>query len=443
MMSGIYANNLKSLYLEDKEIENRVNESVLRILTLKNKLGLFENPYGNISEEEEKINLMNSSNLEKAEKLTQETFVLLKNKNHILPIERDKKIALIGPYANNIGITGSWSMFSDKSQNNTLLNALKEKLKNTILYSKGCEILRQEEFNKILSADGLPIINIENETKEEQKMIKSAIKVAKKSDVIILALGEHYKQTGEACSRSNISLPENQIQLINKLYELSKPMILILFNGRPIQLNNIEEKLDAILEVWFPGTTGAKAISEVILGEENPSGKLTMSFPQNVGQCPIYYNHYNTGRPHITNLRYVSRYQDIPTESFYPFGYGLSYCDFKYIEMYLNKHIISKNDKITVTVKIKNKSHYEGYEVIQLYIQDLYGSVVRPIKELKAFKKEYFSQYETKYVNFDIDIDMLKFWNDKLEYTAESGTFKVFVGGDSVNVLEDNFELIM
>lgn len=443
MMSGIYANNLKSLYLEDKEIENRVNESVLRILTLKNKLGLFENPYGNISEEEEKINLMNSSNLEKAEKLTQETFVLLKNKNHILPIERDKKIALIGPYANNIGITGSWSMFSDKSQNNTLLNALKEKLKNTILYSKGCEILRQEEFNKILSADGLPIINIENETKEEQKMIKSAIKVAKKSDVIILALGEHYKQTGEACSRSDISLPENQIQLINKLYELSKPMILILFNGRPIQLNNIEEKLDAILEVWFPGTTGAKAISEVILGEENPSGKLTMSFPQNVGQCPIYYNHYNTGRPHITNLRYVSRYQDIPTESFYPFGYGLSYCDFKYIEMYLNKHIISKNDKITVTVKIKNKSHYEGYEVIQLYIQDLYGSVVRPIKELKAFKKEYFSQYETKYVNFDIDIDMLKFWNDKLEYTAESGTFKVFVGGDSVNVLEDNFELIM
>ena len=165
-MSGIYANNLKSLYLEDKEIENRVNESVLRILTLKNKLGLFENPYGNISEEEEKIYLMNSSNLEKAKKLTQETFVLLKNKNHILPIERDKKIALIGPYANNIGITGSWSMFSDKSQNNTLLNALKEKLKNTILYSKGCEILRQEEFNKILSADGLPIINIENETKE-------------------------------------------------------------------------------------------------------------------------------------------------------------------------------------------------------------------------------------------------------------------------------------
>ena len=441
MMSGIYANYLKDLYLENQEIENKVNESVLRILTLKNKLGLFENPYGNTNEVKENTYLMNSKNLEKAKELTQETFVLLKNKNRVLPLKTNKKIALIGPYIDNIGITGSWSMFSDRTKNGTILDIFKEIMGSQVLYAKGCEILRQEEINKILSAEGLPMVHVENESQKEQDMIASAIQTAKKADVIVLALGEHYRQTGEACSRSNISLPENQIQLINKLYALSKPMVLILFNGRPVQLSTIEEKLDGILEVWFPGTTGAKAITEMILGENNPSGKLTMSFPQNVGQCPVYYNHYNTGRPHHKNLRYVSRYQYIPTESFYPFGYGLSYCDFKYTELYLNKHKMNKNETITVSVKIENQSDYAGYEVIQLYIQDLYGSVVRPVKELKAFKKEYFKPHEIKYVDFDIDIHMLKFWNEKLEFVAESGEFKVFVGGDSVNVLEDKFEL--
>ena len=442
MMSSIYANHLKDLCLENQEIENKVNESVLRILTLKNKLGLFENPYGNSNVVQEKIYLMNPTNLEKAKKLTQETFVLLKNKNHVLPLQKNKKIALIGPYIDNIGITGSWSMFSDRTKNGTILDIVKEKIENEVLYTKGCEILRQEEINKILSADGLPTVHVENESQKEQEMITSALQIAKKADVILLALGEHYKQSGEACSRSNIALPENQIQLINELYTLSKPMVLILFNGRPIELNTVEEKVDAILEVWFPGTTGAKAIVEILFGEENPSGKLTMSFPQNVGQCPVYYNHYNTGRPHHSNLRYVSRYQDIPTESFYPFGYGLSYCNFKYSEMHLNKHKMRQNETITVTVKIENQSNYAGYEVIQLYIQDLYGSVVRPVKELKAFKKAYFQSHEIKYVNFEIDIDMLKFWNDKLEYVAESGEFKVFVGGDSVNVLEEKFELL-
>ena len=199
MMSSIYANHLKELCLEDKEIEKKVNESVLRILTLKNKLGLFENPYGNINEEKEKTYLMNSCNLEKAKKLTEETFVLLKNENHILPIQKDKKIALIGPYADNIGITGSWSMFSDRSQNTTLLDSFKEKLGNRIAYAKGCEILRQKEINKILSAEGLPTVHIENEDKLEQKMVNSAIQTAKNVDIILLALGEHYKQSGEAC----------------------------------------------------------------------------------------------------------------------------------------------------------------------------------------------------------------------------------------------------
>ena len=443
MMSGIYANQLKDLCLEDKEIENKVDESVLRILRLKNKLGLFENPYGNIDEKKETTYLMNPINLERTKKLTEETFVLLKNKNHVLPIKEGKKIALIGPYGDNIGITGSWSMFSDRTKNDTILKILKEKIGDNLLYAKGCEILRQDEINKIFSAEGLPLLNIKDESKKEKELMKLAIEVAKKSDIVIVALGEHYRQSGEACSRSDISLSINQIELINELHKLSKPMIMILFSGRPIQLSNVEDKLDGILEVWFPGTMGAKAITEVILGQTNPSGKLTMSFPQNSGQCPIYYNHYSTGRPHSKDSRFMSRYQDIPTESFYPFGYGLSYCEFEYKELKVNKKKMKKNDRIRVTAKIENKSDYEGYEVIQLYIQDLFGSVVRPVKELKAFKKEYFAPYEVKYVKFDIDVNMLKFWNEKLEYVAEQGKFKVFVGGDSVNLLEQEFELVL
>ena len=440
MMSKIYANYLKELCLENKEIEQKVDESVLRILNLKNKLGLFENPYGNSNIQKEKCYLINPENLKEAKKLSQETFVLLKNKNNILPLNKNKKIALIGPYADNSAITGSWSMFSDRNRNNTILDVFKKRVKNEdLLYSKGTEILRQEEINKILQADGLPLINIENEAQKEEVLIEEAKAIAKKSDIILLALGEHYKQSGEACSRSNISVPENQIKLINELHKLSKPMIMILFNGRPLQLNNIEDKLDAILEVWFPGTMGAEAITEVLYGDVNPSGKLTMSFPQNVGQCPIYYNHYNTGRPHIQNLRYVSRYQDIPTESFYPFGFGLSYCNFKYKNLMLDNEKIIENETITVTVDIENESDYEGYEVVQLYIQDLYASVVRPIKELKSFKKVYFKPHEIKQVKFEINIDMLKFWNKDLKYIAEEGEFSVYVGGNSKELLNAKF----
>lgn len=444
MMSKVYANYLKELCQEDKEIENKVNESVLRILKLKNKLGLFENPYGNTDEEKEEKYIMNKQNLKEAKKLTQETFVLLKNKNNILPLTENSKIALIGPYADNNGITGSWSMFSDRSKNATILDIFKKRINTkNLLYAKGTEILRQEEINKILRVEGLSTINVDNEEEKEKLLIEEAIELAKKSEIIVLVMGEHYKQSGEACSRSNISLPQNQINLINELYKLNKPMVMILFNGRPLQLNNIEYKLDGILEVWFPGTTGAEAITEVLFGDVNPSGKLTMSFPQNVGQCPIYYNHYNTGRPHVTDFKYVSRYQDIPTESFYPFGYGLSYCNFKYKNLKLDKKKMKENDIIHVTVEVENQSNYDGYEVIQMYIQDLYGSVVRPVKELKGFKKEYFKPYETKKIEFQIDIEMLKFWNEYLEYKAEEGEFKIYVGGNSVNTLEETFELIM
>lgn len=441
MMSRAYVNNLKDLCLEDKQVEQKVNESVFRVLNLKNKLGLFENPYGNISYEKESRYIMCSQNLEKAKELTQETFVLLKNKNNILPLDKNKKIALIGPYADNKEITGSWTIYSTNEQNKTIKDIMEKTLpKENLLYAKGSEVLEKSQINSILEAWGkekLPIL--ENEKQQKEKLIKEAVDVSKKSDIILLAVGEHYLQNGEACSRSNIDLPSIQKDLINELEKLNKPIVMILFNGRPLSIGDIQNKVDAILDVWMPGTMGAEAIIDTIFGKSNPSGKLVMSFPQDSGQCPIYYNEYSTGRPHTYNFRYLSRYQDIPTKSLYPFGYGLSYCNFKYKNLKLDKNKINQNDTITVTLEVENQSNYEGEEVIQLYIQDLFGNVVRPIKELKAFQKVHFKANETKTIEFKIDIEMLKFYNYNLEYIAEEGEFKVFVGGNSEDVLEEKF----
>ena len=442
MMSNVYANNLKELVKEGKVTEKMLNESVLRVLTLKNKLGLFENPYGNTDEERERKILKSKENLEEARRLSTETFVLLKNEKQALPLTKDKKIALIGPYGDNIAILGSWSMFSDKSKIRTIKEVLEEKVgSENVLYAKGSEILREKDINQILSADGGNIIHIEKEEEKEKEYLLEAIEVAKKSDVIVLAIGEHYRQSGEACSRSNIEISQIQQNLLNELAKLNKTIVTILFNGRPLVLKNIAEKTDALLEVWFPGTEGANAIIDVIFGEVNPSGKLTMSFPQATGQCPIYYNHYNTGRPHISNVRFASRYQDIPTESYYPFGYGLSYSKFEYSDLKISNKKISQELPITVSVKVKNNSNLAGKEVVQFYVQDLVASNVRPVKELKGFQKVYLDAFEEKEITFEITIDMLKFWNEKLEYKAEAGEFKVFVGTNARDTKELKFEL--
>lgn len=441
MMSDVYSNNLKQLVKEKKISEKIIDEAVFRILKLKNDLGLFENPYKNLDKEKERKTLLSKDNRKKARTLTAKTFVLLKN-NNILPLNKQNKIALIGPYANNIAILGSWSMFSDKEKITTLKEAFEDRIgKENIVYAKGSEILEEKEINKILEADGGDVIHIENEKERLEEYINEAIKVAEQADIIVLGIGEHYRQSGEACSRANIEISDIQKRLLRELSKLKKKIVAILFNGRPIVLKGIEEYVDALLEVWFPGTEGANAIADVVFGDVNPSGKLTMSFPQTTGQCPIYYNHYNTGRPYKSNVRYVSRYQDIPTESFYHFGYGLSYSKFTYSCLKLSSKILTCNSKITVSVKIKNDSKVKGEEVVQLYIQDLVASVVRPVKELKAFKKISFLPNEEKEIFFDIREEMLKYWNENLEFDSEDGEFKVFVGTSSENVLTDTFYL--
>lgn len=441
MMSSAYANNLKDLVEEGKVPKKILDEAVLRVLKLKNKLGLFENSHINIDHQKEKATLMSKENLENARKLTADTLVLLKNKDKVLPIKKNKKIALIGPYADNIAILGSWSMFSDKSKIQTLKETFESKVgSENILYAKGSEILEEKEINQILLADRGKVIHNKDEKEIAEKYLQEAINIAKKSDIIVLAIGEHYKQSGEACSRANIEISQIQKKLLKELSKLNKKIVAILFNGRPLVLNSIAEKVDGLLEAWFPGTQGAIAIADVIFGEVNPSAKLIMSFPQASGQCPIYYNHYNTGRPHINDMRYVSRYQDIPTESFYPFGYGLSYCEFVYSDLKLSRNRIGKNDKIVVSVRVKNNSSVAGKEIIQMYIQDEVASVVRPVKELKGFQKIWLEAFEEKVIKFEITLEMLKFWNDRLEYKSEVGGFRVFVGGNSEDTLEERFE---
>jgi len=263
MMSNVYANNLKEL-VEDKIVPEEVlNESVLRVLRLKNKLGLFENPYGNMDKKREDKFVISKENLESARKLTADTLVLLKNENNTLPLNKGKeKIALIGPYADNIGILGSWSMFSDKSKIKTLKEAFEQRVqKQNVLYAKGSEILEEEEINKILLADGCELIHIENEKERANKYIEEAIEVANKSDLIVLAIGEHYKQSGEACSRADIEISKIQQDLLNELSKLNKKIIVILFNGRPLVLKNITEKVDVLLEAWFPGTCRSRCNS--------------------------------------------------------------------------------------------------------------------------------------------------------------------------------------
>lgn len=442
MMSNVYAGNLKQLVEEKLISEELIDDAVLRVLRLKNSLGLFEDPYKNIDNREEKVFLSNKENLELARKLTTKTIVLLKNENNILPLNHKQKIALIGPYADNIAILGSWSIFSDKSKITTLKEAFEAKIgKENVIYTKGSEILEEREINQILQSDGGTMIHTENEEEKLTQYLKEAKEAAKQADVIVLAIGEHYRQSGEACSRANIDISNIQKRLVNELAKLNKKIVAIMFNGRPIVLRDISEKVNGLLEAWFPGTEGANAIADIIFGYANPSAKLTMSFPQATGQCPIYYNHYNTGRPHESNVRYVSRYQDIPTESYYPFGYGLSYSKFIYSCLNLSNKVLTKDSKIKVSVKIKNDSNRIGEEIVQLYIQDLVAKVVRPVKELKAFQKVIILPKQEKKVTFEISEDMLKFWDENLRYDSENGDFKVYIGTNSEDTLFDIFSL--
>jgi len=423
MESRSYITHLKELVDEDKVDEDLIDESVKRILRIKFMLGLFDDSFRYCNKDREEKNIMTNDIKIASLEVAKRSFVLLKNEKNILPLKKDyKKIAVIGPLANSKeDPIGGWGALGIPEDVTSVLEGFKKCVdkKTEVFYSEGCKI--DDKFTT---------------------GFKEAVKIAKKSDVIILCLGESRDMSGEACSRSTLDLPGVQEELAKELFKTGKPIVVVLMNGRPLSINWLNENVPAILETWFPGTMAGDAVAKVLFGDYNPSGKLPVTFPRTVGQVPIYYNHKNTGRPGDLNNHYTSKYLDLPLTPLYPFGYGLSYTTFSYDDLNLSTNKITNEDSIIVSVKVKNTGNYDGEEVVQMYVQDLVGSVTRPVKELKGFKKVMLKRGEEKTVSFTINEKDLRFTAADMKFKSEPGLFKVYIGTNSVDVLESQFELV-
>lgn len=442
MMSDTYVKNLKKLVETDRISETQIEDAARRVLLLKNKLGLFEDPYWDVSETREKKVFCCQRHLSMARRSAAESFVLLKNENNLLPLAVSQKIALVGPYGDCRQICGGWNFFADMNKVVTLRAGMAKRA-GKLMVSEGCQMLRMQQANPILAAYGKQLIDMspEEERRRERALLRGAVETVRQADVVVLALGESYLQSGEGGSRTDLGLPEQQLTLLEALHNLGKPLVVVIFCGHPVQIAPVAEKADALLIVWFPGTEGGNAIADVMYGDVNPSGKLVMSFPQNAGQCPVYYNHYNTGRPHIRDIRFASRYLNIPAEPYYPFGYGLSYARFAYSDLSLSSDTMEMDGTITAWVTVRNESDIPGTEIVQLYIRDVAASVVRPVKELKGFQKLRFAPGEEKLIRFAIMTDMLAFVDADLNTVCEPGEFRVYIGGNSVDCLDGTFVL--
>ncbi len=431
MVGQNYFKHLEASVKEGKVSVATIEKSVRRILEMKYRLGLFEDPYKYSDIKREKKVVLSKENLLAAQDVARKSMVLLKNDNKALPLSTDiKSIALIGPLADSkADMIGSWAGLGDrKTMPVTVLEGLENKLgdKVKINYAKGASYNYKGNTNKGFGA---------------------AMVAAKKSDVIVAVMGESEKMTGEASSRTTLTLPGNQIALLRELKKLKKPIVLVLMNGRPLNLNWADENVDAILETWFSGTMAGNAIADVLVGDYNPSGKLPMSFPRNVGQIPVYHSMKNTGRPFSDDLKggawnYSSRYENLPNTPLYAFGHGLSYSSFDYSDIKLSSNTMKMGGSIEASVTVTNTGDYDGEEVVQLYIQDLVGSVTRPVKELKGFQKLMFKKGESKQVSFTISEEELAFYRRDMSYGAETGDFKVFIGTASDKNKVAKFSLV-
>ena len=372
--------------------------------------------------------------------------VLLKNENNVLPIKKSGTIAVIGPLAStNNNMAGTWSVATPQDKSVSVLEGIKSAVGKSakVLYAKGSNLSYDKEFEERGTAFGKAI---PRDGRSDEAMLKEALDIASKSDVIIAAIGEAAEMSGESSSRTDISIPKAQRDLLQALVKTGKPVVLVLFNGRPLVLVEEDKTVPAILDVWFAGTETGDAIADVLFGDVNPSAKITATFPRNVGQIPIYYNHKNTGRP-LENkegkfVKFRSNYLDVRNEPLYPFGYGLSYTTFNYDNLKLNTDKLKENDTLMISIDVKNTGDYDGKEIVQLYIRDLIGSVTRPVKELKGFQKIFLKKGEMKTVTFELTVEDLKFYNSSLEHVYELGDFEVFVGTNSEENLKANFELV-
>jgi beta-glucosidase len=425
---------------EKKVTQARIDEACRKILEAKYKLGLFEDPFRYIDENRAKAEVFSTANRKEARAIAAQSFVLLKNANKTLPLKKSGAIALIGPLADNKeNMGGTWSVAANLSKATSLLQAFKETIgdKVAIHYAKGSNLDADAKFEERAGMFGK---SLKRDERTDEQLLNEALEAAAKSDVIVVAAGESAEMSGEASSRSNLDIPGVQKNMIKALLKTGKPVVLVLFTGRPLTLTWENENVPAILNVWFPGSEGPYAIADVLFGDVNPSGKLSATFPQNVGQVPLFYNHKNTGRP----LRgpwfqkFQSNYLDVSNDPLYPFGYGLSYTNFNYSDVVLSNTKAKGNQSITASVTLTNTGTYEGKEVVQLYIRDVVGSITRPVSELKGFQKISLKPGESTKVSFTITPEELKFYNYDLKYDWEAGDFEIMIGTNAQTVKKAN-----
>lgn len=429
-----------------------IDKACRRVLEAKYQLGLFENPYKYCDVTRPAKEFFTKENRAKSRQAAGESFVLLKNDSitlnpavpakPLLPLAKQGTIAVIGPHGNNRPMMlGPWFYPHDIQRAATVVEGLKEAVgsKAKVVFARGCQPFESEEYAQRVYFGK----EFEKDNRSDTEILAEALNVAKNADVIVATLGESTEMSGESSSRSILDLPKPQQDLLKALAETGKPIVLVLFTGRPLTINWEKANLPAILNVWFPGTEAAYAIADVLFGDVNPSGKLTATWPQSVGQIPIYYNGKNTGKPMDKWFqKFRSGYLDVSNEPLYPFGYGLSYTNFEYSDVILNDSVMSPKGQLTASVTVKNTGKRDGYEVVQLYICDRAASIIRPLKELKGFQKVFIKAGQSVKVDFQITSDLLKFYNSDLEYVCEPGDFDVMIGCNSVELKSAKFTLV-
>lgn len=421
MSQGTYREDLPEQVTDGAIPEIALDEAVRRVLRVKFLLGLFDNPYRTNKEKEEST-ILCKEHIETAREMARRSIVLLKNENNTLPLKKDlKKIAVIGPLADNAeDMLGSWAVVGRPEDAVTVLSGIKAAVcsETDILYSKGCEI-----------------------TADKNADFKDAVEAARQSDVVIAVVGESSSMSGEASSRMDLTIPGKQEELLRALRETGKPLVVVLINGRPLSIPWISENVDALVEAWQLGIQSGNAIADVLFGDYNPSGKLVATFPYSVGQVPLYYNHPMTGRP-AGKMKFTSKYIDGPMEPLYPFGFGLSYTTFSYNNLFLSSLEVEKDEKVVISIDVTNTGNLPGEEIVQLYVQDVVGSKVRPVKELKGFKKILLQPGQCETVKLELNISELGFHDGNMEYIVEPGLFKVYVGPNSKEGIEAEFNVV-
>nr|WP_184184251.1 beta-glucosidase BglX [Paenibacillus sp. JGP012] len=423
MMTPCYVNHLPELIQKGELEERLVDEAVLRILQLKDKLGLFDNPFRAADPVREREIVFSKEHREVSRELAAKSAVLLKNEAQVLPLQPGANVALIGPFAQSEDILGWWACEGVKADAVKLGTALQERLPQ----------------GTVRTAQGSDVHTITDE------QVAAALEVAHQSDVIVLALGEDSEMSGEAGSRTDIRLPAAQLKLVQALKATGKPIASVIFNGRPLDLHGVVHESHAVLEAWFPGSEGGAAIADVLTGAVNPSGRLTMSFPQSVGQVPVYYNHFNTGRPinpDNTENRYVSKYLDSVNEPLFPFGYGLSYTSFVYGDVEVSAEEMTASNPLTVQVSVTNTGDRHGVETVQLYVRDVSGDVVRPMRELKDYVKLSLAPGESGTATFTLSETQLRYHHADLGYRSDRGEFRIMVGPNSNDTQSRTFKLV-